>query len=263
MTSATLPCADRELMIHGLIDGELDSLHAMTIESHLATCPHCAAEFARLQAGRSLLGREDVRWIAPEQLRNKIAAALIADLAEAARSRTPLRARFTAIGSTVRRWLFVPALAALAASLLLVTLPGQPRSNLEDQIIAGHVRSLLVDHLTDVPSSDRHTVKPWFNGKIDFSPPVVDLAAEGFPLIGGRLDYVDGRVAAALVYRRQNHIINVFVWPGTPVAEATSSREGYNMAQWSGGGLRFWAISDVRAEDVADFRRLFLAHGSD
>jgi anti-sigma factor RsiW len=136
------------------------------------------------------------------------------------------------------------------------------RSSVSDEVVASHVRSLLVDHLTDVATSDQHTVKPWFNGKIDFAPPVVDLAREGFPLAGGRVDYIGGRVVAALVYKRQSHVINLFVWPAssdgaTATVRTTASRDGYNLENWRVGGLNFWAVSDGNADDLARFRDAF------
>jgi anti-sigma factor RsiW len=142
-----------------------------------------------------------------------------------------------------------------------VLTPVADRASMSDEILASHVRSLLVDHLTDVATSDQHTVKPWFNGKIDFAPPVVDLAGEGFPLVGGRVDYIGGRVVAALVYRRQAHIINVFVWPAAAGAPTSSSRDGYNIRSWSEGGLTWWAVSDASAADVGRFQEL-LVEGS-
>jgi anti-sigma factor RsiW len=158
--------------------------------------------------------------------------------------------------------MFVPSLAALAASLLLVMTPMSDRSTIGDEVVSGHIRSLLVDHLTDVATSDQHTVKPWFNGKIDFSPPVVDLAREGFPLEGGRIDYIGGRVVAALVYKRHSHVINVFVWPAavggeTATWRGTASRDGYNMESWVAGGLTFCAVSDVSTDDLARLRVAF------
>jgi anti-sigma factor RsiW len=162
------------------------------------------------------------------------------------------------ISGLVRQWLFIPSLAALAASLLLVFSPMQTRTSLQEEVIAGHVRSLLVDHLTDVATSDQHTVKPWFNGKIDFSPPVVDLAPQGFPLVGGRVDYLDGRVVAALVYKRHGHLINVFVWPAPAAASRISSRDGYNIENWSKDGLTFWAVSDTAADDLVRLREAFV-----
>jgi anti-sigma factor RsiW len=128
---------------------------------------------------------------------------------------------------------------------------------IQNEIVASHVRSMLASHLTDVETSDQHTVKPWFNGRIDFSPPVVDLAPQGFPLVGGRVDYIGGRVVAALVYRRHGHIINLFVWPGSPASQRAATHEGYNLDEWSADGLSFWAISDVSAADLAAFRDNF------
>ncbi len=151
----------------------------------------------------------------------------------------------------------MPSLAVLAASgFLFINAPSQALI-LQDEIMASHVRSMMADRLTEVLTSDQHTVKPWFNGKIDFSPPVSDLAKDGFPLVGGRVDYSGGRTVATLVYRRHGHVINLFVWPAASAGQTTTEHDGYNMVQWSEGGLTFWAISDVAAGDLADFESLF------
>jgi anti-sigma factor RsiW len=124
---------------------------------------------------------------------------------------------------------------------------------LVDELVAGHVRSLMVDHLVDVASTDQHTVRPWFNGKIDFAPPVADFAASGFALVGGRMDYVEGRPAAALVYRHQAHLVNLFIWPdraGTTGLE-TSTADGYSLVHWNDGDLAYWAVSDLNLRDLA------------
>ena len=170
--------------------------------------------------------------------------------------------------AAARRWLprrlpgWLSAGASFACGLLVAFSVLTYRADLrgdadvEQQVVAAHVRSLLADHLMDVASTDQHTVKPWFTGKLDFAPPVVDLASAGFPLVGGRLDYVDHRTVAALVYRHGGHVINVFAMPardGRATAAVSAVRQGFQLAQWQAGGMRFWAVSDMAREEMDRF----------
>lgn len=254
------PCADWDGLLSAYLDGELDAAHGAAVERHLAACPACAAALARMAEVRRRVAREAVRWSVPEGVRQRVLSALAAE-AEPPR-RAGLAARLHGWLASPGGWSFLPSLAVLAAALLMILLPrGAPEPGREpvvSQLIASHVRSQLADHLTDVPSSDRHTVKPWFGGKIDFSPQVVDLSARGFPLAGGRLDYVGGRVVAALVYRRNGHVINVFAWPSGAPARPARARDGYNVANWTEAGLTYWAVSDLNTVELKEFQEDFV-----
>jgi anti-sigma factor RsiW len=242
-------------MLHGYVDGELDSIHVAEFEAHLATCADCRTELARVEAMRALLARPDVKFRAPEDVRRQVIAALNHE----PRSARPGESSWRRILRLTGQWSLVPSMAALAASLFLFFNVPNTEIGLQDQIVSNHVRSLLADHLADVMTSDRHTVKPWFAGKIDFSPPVFDLKSVGFPLVGGRVDYLDGKVVAALVYRRGGHVINLFIWPDATQADRVATHEGYNIREWSSGGLVFWAISDTEAGEVEKFHERFVA----
>jgi anti-sigma factor RsiW len=249
-------------MLQGFVDGELDSIHAVQLETHLAHCPVCAGELDRLKTVRQRIAQKGVSWRAPDHVRSQVLDLLTreARLRHVATSR-PARggAQSFSVAGWIRQWLFVPSFAALAASLFLVLGPLQTRSSLEQEIVASHIRSTLASHLTDVQTSDQHTVKPWFNGKIDFAPPVTDLAGQGFPLVGGRVDYIGGRVVAALIYRRHAHVINLFIWPAPAPAAGSTMRDGYAIESWTSKGLNFSAVSDTDAEDIHRFREAFVA----
>ncbi|GAA0297037.1 hypothetical protein GCM10009087_03560 [Sphingomonas oligophenolica] len=197
-----------------------------------------------------MLADPALRQPAPEGLRERIEAALPRE-APAAHAAPPSRFAWAALGAGL----------SAAASLVLVVVTRPPAApGLEQQVVASHVRSLLANHLVDVVTSDQHVVKPWFNGRIDFAPPTPDLKAQGFPLAGGRLDYIGGRVVPAIVYRRRLHTINLFAWPATaPAKPATAQFEGYNLRHWQQGGLDLWAVSDVSQADLALFERDFEA----
>ncbi len=247
-------CPDKLLLLNALADGELDAGHALELEAHMQTCPGCAREWERLTSIRTALGEASLAYAPPEGFRARALAALEAEEVSAAPPRPPRRR------PAWEAWMAGGGVTALAASFALVMVAVPASQSLPAELVAAQVRSLQAQHLVDVATSDRHTVKPWFNGKIDFAPPVVDLADQGFPLVGGRLDYVHERSAAALVYRRRAHVINLFIWPGAAPAQAqVVRREGYSLIRWSRDGLTYWAVSDVDTAELQAFQTLYAA----
>ena len=244
-------CSNTMRLLDADIDGELDLVRHLEVADHLQTCAACArvAEAGRIRG--TALRESLTRFVAPPRLAANIRRAL------------PMPTR----GARDRLWGFwrVSGLtAALAACLVIGFGLGWRRSgapDLVDEAISDHVRSLLADHLTDVASTDQHTVKPWFAGKLDFSPPVIDLAASGFPLVGGRLDEIDRRPAAALVYRRRLHTINLLIWPADAAPGRTEHdhRRGYQIEAWTRGGFNFVAVSEIPADELAGFAKEFRA----
>jgi mycothiol system anti-sigma-R factor len=251
-------CELPRTMIHGYLDGELDAVRAAEFERHLEQCPECVTALESQESLRSSLQRAELYEKAPAELRQKVLSSL-----RPAAGPIPFVAprRRAAVG----QWL------AIAAVLLLLLysgwrlFPGLGQKNdqtaLAAQIVDAHLRSLEPGHLTDVISTDQHTVKPWFDGKLDFAPPVQDFAADGFPLTGGRLDVVGGRTVAALVYGRRKHFVNVFIWPSNnPDAPPSSgAQQGYHWITWQKNGMAYWAVSDTAAADLDELQRL-LSH---
>jgi anti-sigma factor RsiW len=255
-------CPENETLIHGYVDGELDLGSALRFEAHLGKCKSCAQAYENHKALSRTLKSGPFYFRPSRGLEQRIRTALVESTPAARRPRT------STAGASARKPLRLswPSLAA-AASLALVALitlrflphPQKPSPDelLAQEVLASHVRSLMANHLTDVPSSDQHTVKPWFDGKLDFSPPVVDLSAQGFPLVGGRLDYLDDRPVAALVYQRRKHFINLFIWPSTEQsAQQAVMRQGYNLIHWAHAGMTYWVASDLNYSELGDFVRL-------
>ncbi|MBZ5723838.1 MAG: anti-sigma factor [Acidobacteriia bacterium] len=237
------------------MDGELDLRSQLEIERHIEKCEACAAVYQVQQRVRSAIAHPSLYFQAPAGLDRKIASAL--RKAERA-GRSPLGKSWPKLWRAAG----VAAAFAIAAAVIWMAVV-LPRRSSEDliarDVVASHVRSLMPGHLTDVPSSDQHTVKPWFNGRLDFSPPVKDLAAEGFPLVGGRLDYLAQAPVAAAVYRRRQHYINLFMWPesrGGSAKPGPQARQGYNLLHWTGAGMNFWAVSDLNMGELEEFVRL-------
>jgi anti-sigma factor RsiW len=248
-----LNCREIETLIHGYADGELDLMDSLEIEEHLRDCPGCARAHAGLRAIRAAIQKSDLYFRAPPDLARRIHSSV----------RKASRPNLT-------RLVRPRPLLAVAASLALfmaagwglarLRSSGSDDSFLARELVAGHVRSqMLPSHQFDVESSDAHTVKPWFEGKLDFAPPVTDLAGQGFPLIGGRLDYLHNRPVAALVYRRRKHSINLFIWPsssGDEAAPAKATLQGFHMIRWMRSRMIFSAVSDLNEGELQEFARL-------
>ena len=239
----------RELL-HAYVDGELDLANARETERHLRSCADCRGTEKAIRELRSALTSEATAYRAPAHLRRNVRAALRRE-AKSSRHILP-------------PWLTFATGAVFAAILLgfvfFQTTRAARTNAIVDQVVANHVRSLLEAQLVDAVSSDQHAVKPWFDGKIDFAPEVRDLATDGFPLVGGRLDYLDGKTVATLVYQRNKHPINLFITPA-PTSRNTSptvvTRRGYNVISWTNSGMKYWAVSDLNQAELRQFTGLF------
>ena len=250
-----MPCDQAQNQLHGYLDGELDALSAANFERHLETCPDCKQTLAAEQSLQRSIQQAGLYERAPESLRMSLLGKS---------KQQPVVRSFPAARVSPWRWL------AVAAALLLAVLIGWRQLQLargpsDSQLMAAslvdaHLRSLQPGHLTDVESTDQHTVKPWFDGRIDFAPPVRDFAGDGFPLLGGRLDAAGGKTVAALVYSRRKHIINVFVEKAQPEGywNGAGESQGYHWLAWQRGGFSFCAVSDVASPDLAQLKQLFL-----
>jgi anti-sigma factor (TIGR02949 family) len=248
-------CQKAKPLIEPYADGELEAASIAELEQHLESCPACGRAWRNLQSLKEALKQDSLYFTAPEELRERIKS----ELPSPSRSLPQKQAWNWNWLTTVTSGLAVACLAVL----LTVTMNRRGSdSPLEREIVSSHVRSLMANHMLDVVSTDQHTVKPWFNGKLDFSPPVKNLAKQEFPLIGGRLDYIGGRSVAALVFQRHKHIINLFIWPEREMNSKPASSEsvqGYNVIHWSEAGMTFWAVSDLNEKELMEFVRDFAA----
>ena len=244
-------CQQARPLIDFYADGELDAVRIQELEKHFHDCPACMQAWRNAQGLKQALKQEALYFTAPAGLRRNLKAEL--------RSPSETKPRWNVLSW----WTGVGAGFATACLLLLVTLSltrSSDGNRLVQEVVSGHVRSMMADHALDVVSTDQHTVKPWFNGKLDFSPPVKDLAAQQFPLVGGRLDYIDGHSAAALVFHRNKHVINLFIWPAKErdsVPVTSPPMQGHNLVHWSQSGMAFWAVYDLNETELMEFAQAF------
>ena len=265
-------CEEVKALVDGYLDGELDPVTNQSIEGHLRECPLCDQAFKEHQTLAVAIGAVAPYHEAPVGLRERIQSVLRDQTTQSTQdvgSKPPpdvARERRGLPGVLFERpWNWLGLAAALFAAVLIVWNLAPPWRRpaaehfLATEVLAGHIRSLMVDHLADVVSTDQHTVKPWFDGKLDFAPSVANPAGDGFPLVGGRLDYLDSRPVAALVYQRRKHFINVFIWPlraGDIKDPGVLTLQGYHLLHWVDGGLNYWAVSDVGENDLVTLRDL-------
>ena len=248
-----MTCFSLRPMIEALVDGELDASQQLRILEHLEGCPSCSGEHERLRTLQTDVRASATYFRAPDYLRQRVID-------------NPCPAKVQPLHAPPARRTFAWMLFAAASVVLAISLGTNlvllrsHRSETQlvaQEVLSGHMRSLLGSHLFDVISSDGHTVKPWFAGKLDFSPNVKDLASQGFPLSGGRVDYLAGRPVAALVFRRGQHVINLFTWPSARSENMETTQAGYNLVEWTENGMAYWAASDLNLAELKQFENLY------
>lgn len=235
-------------LLHAYLDDELDLVRSMELEDHLVECGDCAHEVASHRTLREGFLTGNLRYQAPAGLRLRL-------LEEIREEEKPTRQRgFVQAKLPWWSWVAIAACLLLAAATFILDFREHRERNLISEVVSDHVRSLMAPHLADVLNSDQHTVKPWFTGKLDFSPEVQDFATEGFDLVGGRLEYVDGHSAAAIVYQRHQHVINVFMWPsfGSDQEPRTIAQNGFNVIEWKRAGMYYCAVSDLNEQELSE-----------
>jgi anti-sigma factor (TIGR02949 family) len=231
-------CHDAQTVMHGYLDGELDPSVSLQFEQHVGTCPACGKALAEQQAIQAAMKADSLYFKAPANLRDRLRASL-----KKQSSAGPVRFPW--------RWVAAAACVAICIGLGILlaqfTFTPSVHERLTQEVASAHIRSMQAKHIVDVEGPDRHVVKPWFNGKLDFAPPTPNLEKEGFPLVGGRLDYLNGRPVAALVYKRREHLINLFVWPDSGESRdfQRETRQGYHLIHWSTAGMNYWIVSDL------------------
>ncbi len=248
-----MTCEEARTLVHAYVDAELDVVRSLEVEAHLSSCVACARGEASLRALRTAFSNGALYHEAPAGLERRVRAA-VRDVGRAEGGRTFALRHYGWGGAAA-------AAVLLVAIIVRGVLPtGPPAGDLTArEVVDDHLRSLTANHLTDVLSSNKHTVKPWFDGRLNFTPPVEDLIADGFPLVGGRLDYLDNRLVAAVVYRRRQHIINLFISPAEHLADTlpvTQVRGGYNIVHWTKSGMAYWAVSSVSGAELGKFAQL-------
>ena len=252
-----MTCEDAQTLVHAYVDGELGLENSLEVEAHLRGCASCALDESNLRTLKTALNRDLLYHEAPPRVQRRVQA-MLRDARRAEYGRGFARGY---VG-----W------GAAAAALLLIAIIGRGvrpftapiGDETAGEVVNDHLRSLTENHLTDVLSSNQHTVKPWFDGRLNFTPPVKDLGAEGFPLVGGRLDYLNGRPAAAVVYRRRQHVINLFVLPAEHANDSVpkkQTRAGYNILDWTKAGMKYWAVSSLNTAELQQFAKLVTSEG--
>ena len=246
-------CASSQHLLELHLDGELAASESAEIQKHIESCAFCGGLYQRLEQLQSDIRERVTRYRTPARLQQNIQAALRKAAANGRQSR-PWHWNWMAVAASVLLF------ASMAWNIAFLRSRDSARDVLAQEVLSSHLRSLMGTHLLDVPSSDQHTVKPWFNGKLNFSPDVKDFGSQGFRLVGGRIEYIAERPVAALIYQRRQHFINLFTWPSPSSSQSGYSemkRSGYNLVSWTEGGMTCWAVSDLQTSELEQFAQLY------